>query len=129
MSGPERTCGVVVCDDQKAFQQVMGMAISAEPGLQVVGEAANGEEAIRVVSALQPDIVLLDVAMPVMDGLEALPLIRAGAPDALIVMLTGFGSDQVRTRALAEGADLFIEKGTNLPELLGQLRDLCRSGR
>ena len=122
-----KKCGIVLCDDQRAFRDVLSIALAVEPELEVLGEAADGEEAVRVVAALQPDIVLLDVAMPLMDGLEALPLMLESAPETQIVMLTGFASHDLRTRALSLGACLFIEKGTNMPELVGQIKALCRA--
>jgi DNA-binding NarL/FixJ family response regulator len=81
---------------------------------------------VRVVAELLPDVVVLDIAMPLLDGLEAMPLIRASSPNTRIVMLTGFTSSDVRRRALEGGASLFIEKGTNVPALVGQIRGLCR---
>jgi DNA-binding NarL/FixJ family response regulator len=122
-----KKCGIVLCDDQKAFRDVMSIALAVEPEFEVLGEAANGEEAVRVVAALQPDIVLLDIAMPVLDGLEALPLILESAPETQVVMLTGFASHDLRARALSTGASLFIEKGTNMPELVGEIKALCRA--
>jgi len=106
----------------------MAIAIAIEPELEVVGEAADGQEAVRIASALQTQIVLLDIAMPVLDGLEALPLILECAPQARVVMLTGFASSDLRKRALAAGACMFIEKGTNVPELVRQIKELCREG-
>jgi DNA-binding NarL/FixJ family response regulator len=121
-----KKCGVVLCDDQRAFREVMSIALALEPDLEVLGEAADGEEAVRVVAELLPDVVVLDIAMPLLDGLEAMPLIRASSPNTRIVMLTGFTSSDVRRRALEGGASLFIEKGTNVPALVGQIRGLCR---
>jgi DNA-binding NarL/FixJ family response regulator len=66
--------------------------------------------------------------MPVMDGLEALPLILETAPLTRVVMLTGFTSSDVRRRALEAGACLFIEKGTNVPALVGQIKNVCFNG-
>jgi DNA-binding NarL/FixJ family response regulator len=99
--------------------------LSVEPGLEVVGEAKDGEEAVRVVSELQPDIALLDIAMPLLDGFEALPLIRESSPQTQVVMLTGFTSTGMRERALAGGATTYIEKGTDVAALVAHIKGLC----
>ncbi|MBW3592456.1 MAG: response regulator transcription factor [Actinobacteria bacterium] len=119
---------MAICDDQEAFRQVMTLVLGLEPGIEVVGEAADGREAVDLVTRLSPDVLLLDIAMPVMDGLEALPLIREAAPRTSVAMLTGVASEQVRERALAGGAALFIEKGTDAAEMTRQIRNLCPEG-
>jgi DNA-binding NarL/FixJ family response regulator len=120
-----RNCTVVVCDDQKAFRDIVSLMLSVEPGLEVIGEAGNGEEAVRVVSELRPDIVLLDIAMPLLDGFEALPLILESAPQTQVVMLTGFTSTGMRERALSSGATTYIEKGTDVGALVAHIKGLC----
>jgi DNA-binding NarL/FixJ family response regulator len=125
MEGAQKGCRVVICDDQAAFRQVVSVVLSLDPGVQVVGEAVDGREAIRIVTELRPDVLLLDIAMPVMDGLEALPLVREASPETNVVMLTGLASESVRQRALDAGACLFLEKGTDLDELVDQLKDVC----
>jgi DNA-binding NarL/FixJ family response regulator len=115
----------VVCDDQQAFRSVVSLMLSLEPGIEVVGEACDGEEAVRVVAALRPDIVLLDIAMPVLDGFEALPRIREQSQDTQVVMLTGFTSTGMRERALAAGATSYVEKGTDVPAMIALIKSLC----
>lgn len=114
---------VLICDDQSGFRQVLALVLGLEPELEVVGEAADGLAAVEAARALQPDIVLLDIAMPELDGLEALPRIREVAPEATVVMLTGIATESARARALAGGAALFIEKGTNMQELADRIRE------
>jgi len=77
-----------------------------------------------LVRELRPDVLLLDIAMPVMDGLEALPQIRESAPDTQVVMLTGVVSESVRQRALDAGASLFLEKGIGVNTLAAQIKAL-----
>lgn len=118
-------CRIVICDDQAGFRQLIGVVLATEEGLEVVGEAADGLEAIAIVRDAQPDVVLLDVAMPKMDGLEALPEIREASPASAVVMLTAFGSPSVRDRAAAGGAAGFVEKGSDLDELIAAIRGVC----
>lgn len=119
------TCRVVICDDQDGFRKVLSLMLRLEDGVDVVGEATNGREAIAVVRELQPDVLLLDIAMPVMDGLDALPHLREASPATAIVMLTGLISASVRERALAGGARLFVEKGTDVSVIARLVRDAC----
>jgi DNA-binding NarL/FixJ family response regulator len=118
-------CRVVVCDDQPGFRNIVSTVLDLEAGLVVVGEAANGQEAVDLVGELRPDVLVLDVAMPVLDGLEALPLIRAASPETKVVMLTGVASDTFRNRAREGGAALFIEKGTNIQDVVEAVAGVC----
>ena len=122
------SCRIVICDDQPSFREVLGLMLGIEGDFEVVGEAGNGRDAIELVRELQPDVLLLDIAMPVMDGLEALPAIREASPDTRVVMLTGLASEAIRERALAAGATLFIEKGTDIATLARRVREVCASG-
>ena len=122
-AGP--ACRVVVCDDQAGYRKIVSAVLGLEPGLIVVGEATNGQEAVDLAGQLRPDVLVLDIAMPVLDGLEALPLIRAASPDTRVVMLTGVASDTFRDRAREGGAALFIEKGTNIQEIVRAVAAVC----
>jgi DNA-binding NarL/FixJ family response regulator len=82
-----------------------------EPGFEVVGEAANGREAIELAARTQPDVMILDIAMPIMDGIEALPEILQAAPGTRVLILTAFGSERIRAQALQAGASGYLEKG------------------
>jgi two-component system, chemotaxis family, chemotaxis protein CheY len=119
-------CRVVVCDDQAAFRELVSVVLNLEPGLEVVGEAADGKQGIDVVTALKPDVLVLDLAMPEMDGIEALPHIRQASPDTQVIVVTGFGSASVKQRTLDAGAALFAEKGTDVHDLVGLVKGLCR---
>jgi DNA-binding NarL/FixJ family response regulator len=117
---------IVVCDDQPAFRKIVSAMLGLEAGVEVVGEAADGQQAIDLVARLKPDVLVLDIAMPVMDGLEALPHIRSGSPGTKVVMLTGVSNVVARDRALAGGAALFLEKGTDILEVVRAVVELSR---
>lgn len=126
MSQGEEACRVVICDDQSGFRQLVAIVLNLDPDLEVVGETADGRQAIQLVRELRPDVLLLDIAMPVMDGLEALPQIRESAPETQVVMLTGVVSEGVRQRALDAGACLFLEKGIGVDTLVAEIKAVCR---
>ena len=98
----------MVCDDAIEILHLMELELEAHREVEIVGTADNGEHAIRVVRDTQPDVVLLDLSMPIMDGLEALPHIRRAAPDARVVVVSGFDSDHMAKQALEQGAVGYI---------------------
>lgn len=118
------TIRVVVADDQALVRAGFGVLVNSAPDLEVVGEAANGDEALRVVLDTHPDVVMLDVRMPVMDGLEAARRISASTsgPITKILMLTTFDLDEYVFEALRAGASGFLLKDTPPEELLGAIR-------
>jgi DNA-binding NarL/FixJ family response regulator len=118
-------CTVVICDDKEGFRRLVAIVLGLAPGIEVVGEAGDGREAIALAERLQPNVLLLDVAMPEMDGLEALPRVREVSPATRVVMLTGVTADSVRRRALAAGASAFIEKGIDIDELGQRVVEIC----
>jgi YesN/AraC family two-component response regulator len=95
--------------------------------LEVVGEAADGKQAVELVTLEKPDAVILDLSMPVMDGLEAIPLIKEASPQTKIVVLSGFEADRMAEAALELGAERYLQKGVGLGEISQLLWDLCRS--
>ncbi len=114
----------VVIDDTEDQRDLLALALR-RGGFEVVGEAADGLAGIELVRDQRPEVVLLDLVMPVLDGIEALPTIRTLVPDATIVVLSGFGAQQMSARALALGADGYVQKGSSLSSILGRVRDLC----
>jgi signal transduction histidine kinase len=124
MSAPR----VVLVDDTEDLRQLMRIALR-RAGYDVVGEAGDGAAGIEVARTAAPDLVVLDLSMPVMDGLEALPHIRAHLPDATIVVMSGFGAAQMTEKALARGADGYLQKGAPLASVVEYLGDaLARRG-
>jgi len=114
---------VVLVDDSADLRSLVRMTLDREPDFTVVAEAADGASGVEAVAAYKPHLVLLDIAMPVMDGLQALTLIREDSPGSIVVMLSAFtGSSGAIDRALALGAHGYIEKGGGVPEMIDDLR-------
>jgi signal transduction histidine kinase/DNA-binding NarL/FixJ family response regulator len=114
---------VVIIDDTEDLRELLRFALE-RAGMEVIGEAADGRAGIEVVRDDPPDLVLLDLSMPVMDGLEALPHVRRLAPHARIVVLSGFEAGQMADRALATGADGYLQKGMSLARIVERLREI-----
>ena len=112
----ERPVRAVVIDDASDIRELLTMVLTRS-GMDVVGEAGDGQAGVEVVRAQRPDVVLLDLAMPVMDGVEALPIIRELVPDARIIVLSAFAG-AVREQVLDWGADGYLEKGTPLRKIV-----------
>ncbi|KND33091.1 MULTISPECIES: response regulator transcription factor [Streptomyces] len=124
MSAPLR---VVVADDQALVRTGFRLILMAD-GIDVVAEAANGEEAVEAVLRTRPDVVLMDIRMPELDGLEATRRILTGAPDApRVIMLTTFDLDDLVYAALAAGASGFLLKDVTPEHLVAAVR-LVRTG-
>ncbi len=114
---------VVIIDDTEDLRELLRLAL-LRGGMSVVGEAGDGRAGIETVAECLPDIILLDLSMPVMDGLQALPHLRALVPEARIIVLSGFGASQMAERALTIGADGYLQKGASLGRILDQIRDV-----
>lgn len=99
-----------------------------EEGFQVVGEAGDGEQAIEMAGRLRPDLVLLDMSMPRMDGLEALPHILAASPKSRVVVFSGFSHEKLAATALSLGAASYLEKGATPEDIVGTLRRAATGG-
>jgi signal transduction histidine kinase len=111
---------VVLADDTPDIRALLRLLL-VRAGYDVVGEAGTGAEAVALAQEHQPDVVIVDLAMPVMDGLEAIALIRVEAPDAKIVAFSGFKSERVEAEAMAAGAHAFVEKGAPPPEMVATI--------
>ena len=116
---------VLIADDAAEIRLLLRMYLTGNK-LEVVGEATNGKEAVDIATTEQPDAVILDLAMPVMDGLEAIPLIKQASPESKIVVLSGFDADRAAKTALDLGAERYLQKGVALGDISQLLWDLCR---
>lgn len=112
-----RPIRVAIVDDTEDLRFLLRHGLE-RGGMEVVAEAGDGLEGIEVVRRTQPDVVLLDLAMPVLDGRAALPRIRRDVPNARIVILSGFGADLLCQELLELGADGYIEKGHTVRQIV-----------
>jgi DNA-binding NarL/FixJ family response regulator len=115
---------IVLVDDAQEMRELIGLSLRIGGTFDVVGEAANGAEGVELAAATRPDLVLLDLSMPVMDGLEALPLILERSPDTVVVVFSGFDEHQLGAKARDRGAAAYVEKGVPLDVLAATLAEV-----
>ncbi|CAM5243061.1 response regulator [Streptomyces avidinii] len=113
---------VVIADDEPLIRAGIRMILTSAPDIEVVAEAANGREAVELARSHAPDVVLLDIQMPVMDGLTALGELRRAAAEVRALILTTFGEKENVLRALGEGGAGFLLKDSAPGELIGAVR-------
>ena len=113
-----RRMRVLIVDDTPIVRAVVRRTLESVTHFEVVGEAVNGRVAIDEATTHQPDLVLLDLAMPEMDGLEALPHILVAAPATKVIVLSAFSPDQMATQAIQLGACAYLEKNRLAKELV-----------
>jgi two-component system, NarL family, response regulator DegU len=119
MANPIR---LLICEDQTLMRQGLMTILGLEPGIEVVGQAGNGQEAIAQVEQLQPDIVLMDVQMPVMGGVEATRTITTRFPGTRVIILTTFDYEEYVFDGVMAGAMGYILKDTPAPELVSTIK-------
>ena len=112
---------VLLVDDVPDIRLLLRITVSRDERFEVVGEAEDGEEAILLAGELKPDVIILDLAMPKLDGLQAIPRIRKEVPGVRILVFSGFEAARIAAKAIASCADAYIEKGTSLKELTSVL--------
>ncbi|MGA4950723.1 response regulator [Streptomyces lydicamycinicus] len=122
VSGPGSAIRVLLADDEEMVRHGVRLILRHAEGIEVVGEAANGAEAVRRAAEDRPDVVLLDVRMPVLDGLAAVEPLVALDPAPQVVMLTTFGDEENVLRALRAGATGFLLKDEGPQELIRAVR-------
>lgn len=117
---------VVVVDDQQLVREGFCTILGAQDDIEVVGEGADGEEAVRLAVEVAPDVVLMDIRMPNLDGIEATRRIVSGAPATRVLMLTTFDVDDNVYEALRAGASGFLLKNTTRDELVAAVRTVAQ---
>jgi NarL family two-component system response regulator LiaR len=118
---------ILIVDDHTVVRDGLKALISAEPGMKVIGEAGDGLEAVSIARDLQPDVVLLDLVMPRMDGVQATLEIKKAYPQARILVLTSFSEDHMVVSAIRAGAIGYLMKDTSSEELLQAIRETYRN--
>jgi DNA-binding NarL/FixJ family response regulator len=108
----ERDIRVVLCDDAPGFRALVRYTLEDDPDLVVVGEAGDGSDGLEAVAELRPDVVLLDISMPRLGGLDAIAAMLERSPSSRVVALSGHTAEEMGGAALARGAHAYVEKGT-----------------
>lgn len=117
---------ILIADDHAVVREGLGAMIAAQPDLKLAGAAANGQEAVRLARELQPDVILLDLVMPVKDGLQAIMEIKQTSPVARILVLTSYADDEKVFPAIKAGALGYLLKDTPREQLLQAIRDVAQ---
>lgn len=112
---------VLIVDDSRTSRRILRGVLERD-GFEILDEAANGEEGYLKYKQLQPDIVTMDITMPVMDGIESLTLIKKANPESKVIMITAAGQKEKMVEALKRGADEFITKPFDENEVLNALK-------
>jgi DNA-binding NarL/FixJ family response regulator len=117
---------VVIADDQALMRAGFRLILEAEPDIELAGEAADGAEAVRVTEAISPDVVIMDVRMPGMNGIEATRALTDAGSASRVIMLTTFDMDEYVYDALLAGASGFLLKDSPPEQLIAGIRAACR---
>ena len=118
---------VLICDDHAVVRQGLATFLDLQDDIEIAGEAANGEEAVAKTANLRPDVVLMDLVMPQLDGIEAIRRIRAADPDAKIIVLTSYADDEKIFSAIRAGASGYLMKDVSPQDLAKAIR-MARDG-
>ncbi len=117
---------VLLVDDQALFREALHTLLSVQPGIEVIGEAGNGEEALRLVTRHHPDVVLMDLQMPVMDGVAATRRLQSEHPDSRVIVLTTFDDDEYVFEGLRAGASGYLLKDATAQKLVEAIQTAAR---
>ncbi|HWH92973.1 MAG TPA: response regulator transcription factor [Baekduia sp.] len=108
---------VLLCDDAEGFRALLRSSLGEDPSIEIVGEAADGEAGVEATAELQPDVVLLDMSMPRMGGLQAIPRMRRRAPRTSIIGLSSLSAARMAAPSKEIGAHSYLEKGTGMDDI------------
>jgi DNA-binding NarL/FixJ family response regulator len=114
---------VLLCDDAEGFRALMRSSLAEDPSIEVVGEAADGVAGVQATADLQPDVVLLDMSMPRMGGLQAIPKMRRHAPRTSIIGLSSLSAARMAGPSIEIGAHSYLEKGTELDDIRAAIHE------
>lgn len=117
---------ILLADDQALFREGLRLVLAAQSDLEVVGEATNGAEALELAATLRPHIVLMDMRMPVMGGVEAIRCLQETQPECRVIVLTTFDEDELLFAGLRAGAVGYLLKAVSSPRLLEAIRTVAR---
>lgn len=117
MTTSKKPARVLIVDDDDQARRIVAISLSLDGNFEVAGEASDGKGAIDTALATMPDIILLDLEMPGMNGMEAIPELRKCCPHAKIAVISSFPDPFTLTDALSRGADTYLDKATGLSEL------------
>ncbi len=117
---------VIIADDHTIFRSGLNMLLSSEPDINVIGEAEDGQSAIQLAKELNPDVILMDIGMPGLNGIEATEQIKLETPDINILVLTMHRSDEYFFKVLEAGASGYILKGAETSELINAVRSVAK---
>ncbi len=120
------TTRVVLVEDSDVYRATLELLLPREGGIEVVGSFATGVEAVHAVAALRPDVVVVDLRLPGMDGTATTAALRRDQPGAAVVCLTAEATEDERNAVLEAGAASVVDKGQAVSELAAALRDACR---
>lgn len=117
---------VMIVDDQGLIRDGLKMILSLSDEIEVVGEAVNGQEALDILSSMKPDIILMDIRMPIMNGVEATKIIKEKFPEVKILILTTFNEDEYIFEGLKNGADGYILKDVKSDEIIKAIKEVYK---
>lgn len=118
---------VLIADDDERFRRRIGQFLATEPYIEIIGEAATGQEAVSCARELRPDIVLMDVRMPGMNGVSATRCLKEEMPDLKVIVLSVYDLDEYKDAALASGASAYVVKKSMIEELIPAMKSATRS--
>ena len=129
MSQPHdgQTISVVLCDDVAEVRSALHDLLAPDPSIVIVGEADNGRRCLHIVGQVDPDVVVIDLSMPEMDGFEAIPALVREAPRTGIVAISGLGGNGMRDTVIGLGADRYLEKEAAADQLIAVVSEVARA--